>query len=96
MNIDWPRVLGDIALRNATPIPGVPGCGVTMGPRLLGGFLGVSRGAIRNWMDGAEPRFSEGERVLQAWCKATGEPREKAPVVATSLSAFQVKATIAR
>lgn len=96
MNIDWPRVLADIAWHNAALIPGMPGCRAPIGPRVLGEFLGVSRGAIRNWMEGTEPRFSEGERVLDAWCRATGEPRAKAPVIATSLSAFAVRATVAR
>lgn len=94
MNIDWPRVLAEIAWHNAAPVPGLPTIRAPIGPRVLGEFLGVSRGAIRNWMEGAEPGWANGERILLAWCTATGEPREKAPVVATSLSAFAVKATV--
>lgn len=96
MNIDWPRVLADIAWHNAAQIPGMPGCRAPIGPRVLGEFLGVSRGAIRNWMEGTEPGWATGERILEAWCTATGEARHRAPVIATSLSAFQVKATVPR
>lgn len=96
MNIDWPRVLAEIAWHNAAPVPGFPSLRAPIGPRVLGEFLGVSRGAIRNWMDGAEPRWSDGQRVLDAWCLATGAHRDDVPVIATTLSAFQVKATIAR
>ena len=38
--------------------------------------LDVSRGALRNWMDGTEPRHMDGEMLIWRWEIATGKKRE--------------------
>ena len=42
--------------------------------------IGVARTTLIGWRQGAEPRYSEGERLVLLWCKITGEGREKLPM----------------
>jgi len=85
-SIDWPRLLGDIAYLIGEEVPG--SCArEPVGSRLLAAYLGVSRGALRNWQDGTEPRHSEGEQLIETWCRLCGKPEASAPITVRSLSA---------
>lgn len=44
--------------------------------------IGVARTTLIGWKQGAEPRYSEGERLVLLWCKISGEGRDKLPMVA--------------
>lgn len=43
--------------------------------------IGVPRSTITGWKAGAEPRHSDGERLLRLWCHAVGKSRERVPMV---------------
>ncbi len=42
----------------------------------------MARTTLIGWKQGAEPRYSEGERLVLLWCKITGESRDKLPMCA--------------
>lgn len=44
--------------------------------------IGIARTTLIGWRQGAEPRYSEGERLVLLWCKITGESRDKLPMCA--------------
>ncbi len=44
--------------------------------------IGVARTTLIGWKQGAEPRYSEGERLVLLWCEVTGAERSKLPMVA--------------
>lgn len=46
--------------------------------------IGVARTTLIGWKQGAEPRYSEGERLVLLWCKITGESRENMPMCSVS------------
>lgn len=88
--IDWVRVLEDIAFALGEPVPDgrqrVPA-----GASTTAQYLGVSRGALRGWLDGAEPRHSDGELITLAWCRLTGKGQPFVPRTRRALSASQVR-----
>ncbi|WP_431742387.1 hypothetical protein [Pseudomonas sp.] len=45
--------------------------------------IGVARTTLIGWKQGAEPRYSEGERLVLLWCQVTGLERSSLPMVAT-------------
>jgi hypothetical protein len=61
------------------------------GTRLVAQTIGFEREAIRRWMDGAEPRHSDGEALLAAWRKLTGKSIDFAPRATPSLSAARMR-----
>ena len=90
---DWPRILGDIAWLLGEPMPGAEHLRVPVGGRILGEYLGLTRGAIRRWLeDGAEPRHDDGEYVIGVWVELTGKARQFLPArTVTVLSASKFK-----
>lgn len=89
--IDWPRLLGDIAYLLGELQPGSDVLRVPASSYIVADHLHVSRGALRNWIDGGEPRHWEGERLVDAWCVLTGKARGFAPITVRSLSAKRMK-----
>lgn len=65
--IDWFRVITAV-LRSGYSIQGAAD------------EIGVARTTLIGWRQGAEPRYSEGERLVLLWCKITGESRDKLPM----------------
>lgn len=72
--IDIPRVLEDLAFMlgevsmecgHATRTP--------LNVSQLAARLDVSRGALRNWMDGSDPGLDHGLMLISLWCKVTGK-----------------------
>lgn len=88
--INWPSVLQDIAHVLGEDTPGT-GQRIPLGTRSLADALGVDRGALRNWLAGSEPRYSDGDRILDRWRALTGKPREFAPMERAALSASAVR-----
>ncbi len=69
--IDWFRVI-TIVLRSGYSI------------QALADEIGVARTTLIGWRQGAEPRYSEGERLVLLWCQKTGQGRESMPMCSTS------------
>ncbi len=44
--------------------------------------IGVPRSTLIGWKQGAEPRYTEGERLVSFWSQVTGRDRSKLPMVA--------------
>ncbi|WP_433886935.1 hypothetical protein [Pseudomonas vranovensis] len=44
--------------------------------------IDVARTTLIGWKQGAEPRYSEGERLVLLWCQVTGLERSSLPMVA--------------
>lgn len=85
--IDWPQVLGELALLLGDVDPQAPHLRVPCSQEKLAVALGVARGTLRGWMDGSEPKHGDGERLLVRWCTLTGKARIFAPVDRRPLSA---------
>jgi len=84
--IDWAAVLDDIAYM----LGEVDGAGrVPVSTVVLATELAVARGTLRGWLEGSEPRHTDGERLLARWCQLTGKPRTFAPMERRSLTAAQ-------
>lgn len=90
-NVDWPTLLGDIAYLLGDPIPGNQHRNEPVGTPTLAKHLELSRSTVRSWMDGAEPRHSDGERLIVIWCKLSGKAAAFVPLARPSLSASKMK-----
>lgn len=44
----------------------------------------VPKGTLTGWKQGAEPRYSDGERLVQLWCQITGRDRTDLPTCRTA------------
>ncbi|NVZ61243.1 hypothetical protein HX867_04035 [Pseudomonas gingeri] len=69
--IDWFRVITEV-LRSGYSIQGAAD------------EIGVARTTLIGWKQGAEPRYSEGERLVLLWCQVTEQDRNELPMVAAS------------
>lgn len=67
--IDWFRVITTV-LRSGYSI------------QALADEIGIARTTLIGWRQGAEPRYSEGERLVLLWGQVTGESRDKLPMCA--------------
>lgn len=96
-SIDWPRLLDDIAYLIGEPIHEGSSVRTPVGSRALADYLGpwvrpdegLNRGTLRGWLEGAEPRHSDGECLIAVWCRLCGKSEESAPITVRSLSAFR-------
>lgn len=43
--------------------------------------LGVPKSTLTGWKLGAEPKHSDGERMIWLWCEATLRGREELPMI---------------
>lgn len=90
--IDWPLLLGDLAWLYGEPDPTNPTMlRIAIGMSTLADKLGVSRGAVRNWLDGGEPRHMDGEMLVARWVEATGKRREYLPLATAVMSAARAR-----
>lgn len=51
-------------------------------PQSVADAIGVARTTLLGWKQGAEPRYTEGERLVSFWCQITGNDRTRLPMVA--------------
>lgn len=65
--IDWFRVLADLS-RNG------------LGERGVARRIRVSKTTINGWKQGAEPRHSDGERLIALWCERLAQVRGEVPM----------------
>jgi len=68
--IDWFRVITTVLRSGEYSIQGAAD------------EIGVARTTLIGWKQGAEPRYSEGERLVLLWCQITGLDRAALPMVA--------------
>jgi hypothetical protein len=87
--IDWAALLGEIAWLLGDPEPHLEGQRVPCSQERLATALGVPRGTLRGWMDGSEPKHTDGEKLLDRWCGLTGKARLFAPRERRSLTAYE-------
>lgn len=64
--IDWFRVITELQASG-------------FGYRDIARRIGVDHVTVAGWKAGAEPRHSDGERLLALWCEVGDHPREQAP-----------------
>lgn len=50
-------------------------------PQSIADAIAVARTTLLGWKQGAEPRYSEGERLVLFWLQITGFTREQLPQV---------------
>lgn len=86
-SIDWPTLLGEIAHVLGDEDPANPDARTPCSQERLAASLGVPRGTLRGWMDGSEPKHTDGERLLARWCSLTGKARCFAPTERRPLTA---------
>ena len=51
-------------------------------PQSIADAIHVARTTLLGWKQGAEPRYTEGERLVAFWCQVTGLSREELPTCA--------------
>jgi hypothetical protein len=64
--IDWFRVLTDLKYA------GVPINSVAM-------MIRVPHGTVKGWKDGAEPKYADGEKLIEFWVQITGRLPDTVP-----------------
>lgn len=64
MRVDWFRVITDLSRAGHSP-------------NAVSDSIGVARTTLIGWKQGAEPRYTEGERLVAYWCKALGKDRSE-------------------
>lgn len=85
--VDWPRLLGDIAYLLGDQLHPDSDQRQAVGTPRLAEYLGISRGALRNLLDGTEPRHSDGEAFIREWVRLTGKPAAFVPMARAVFSA---------
>ncbi|MEE5136187.1 hypothetical protein V2J83_11805 [Pseudomonas alliivorans] len=50
-------------------------------PQTIADVIRVARTTLLGWKQGAEPRYTEGERLVAFWCQITANDRSRLPVV---------------
>lgn len=65
-NTDWFRIICDLGRFN-------------MSLQAIANIIGVPKPTIVGWKQGAEPRHSDGEKLVQLWCSVTGGGRQDLP-----------------
>lgn len=88
--IEWAKVLDDIAYLLGDALASNELLREPVSQEKLAAAIGFPRGTLRNWLDGSEPRHSDGEVLLAWWCRLTGKARTFAPVDRVVFSAHKV------
>lgn len=87
--IAWPLLIEDVAYLLGDELQGTP-VRESASLQAVADRLRVPRGTLRGWLDGAEPKHVDGERLLAAWCSLSGKSREFAPRERRPLSAHRL------
>lgn len=89
--VDWPALLGELAWLLGDAVPGAEHTRTPLGTRLLADHLEVKRTTLRGWLEGSEPRHSDGEMLIGHWCLLTGKGQTFVPRMRAQLSAAQTR-----
>lgn len=73
--IDWPKVLDDIAYLLGEPQAGNDLLRTPVSEKRLAEALQRPRMTVKGWLDGSEPRHSDGEVIITHWERLTGKAR---------------------
>lgn len=65
--IDWFFVINDINKKYSFPQIEV--------------MTGIPASTIHSWKQGGEPKYSDGDKMIDLWCAVTGRDKEAAPRV---------------
>ena len=84
---DWPKLLDDLAWLLGPADFAFPNVRRPAGTEALASYLGMSRGAVRNMLDGTEPRYSQGRDLIAAWVRLSGKTEANLPTCRVSFSA---------
>lgn len=68
LKVDWFTVITDLSKAGYSP-------------QSVADAVGVARTTLLGWKQGAEPRYSEGERLVAFWCQQMGRERGRVPMV---------------
>ncbi len=68
MRVDWFQVIADISRHGYST-------------QSLADAVAVPKSTLLGWKQGAEPRYSEGERLVAFWCQQTCRERALLPMV---------------
>lgn len=87
VQVDWPKLLAEVAWLLGEEVPGAPHLRDPVGTPTLAKALGRKRSTVVGWIDGSEPRHSDGVMLIAAWCRLTGKgetfvPRSRSPLSA--------------
>ncbi len=76
MRVDWFQVIADLRR-----------CGYHNSS--VAEVVGVARSTILYWGQGGEPKYTDGERLVEFWSRATGRDRAHLPMTTPELSAYR-------
>ncbi|HEY5850406.1 MAG TPA: hypothetical protein VIT62_06530 [Lysobacter sp.] len=68
LRVHWFRVLSDLTHQGFRS-------------RSVARRLAVAKSTVLGWKAGAEPRHSDGERLIALWCEKTGREKSSVPVI---------------
>jgi hypothetical protein len=89
--IDWPRLLGDLQYLLGEPLHDGSPSRTPVGTPALAKFLDVKRTTLVGWLEGSEPKHSQGEALITAWVSITGKSRSFAPITVRTFSSAKVR-----
>lgn len=87
--VDWPTLLGELALLLGEP--DVNGIRAPVTERKLAEHLDIPRMTIHGWINGSEPKHADGEQLIERWCKLTSKDRLFVPQQRRVFSAARVR-----
>lgn len=85
-NVDWPALLGDLAYLLGEEVPNQPQLRVALGTPRLAEYLGITRGKLRNILDGTKVEYDEGTTWIAMWCRLTGKSTAFVPRAQRAMS----------
>lgn len=68
MRVNWFRIIVNLNRKK-------------LSTRAFAAMLKIPRSTIDGWKQGAEPKHSDGERLISLWCKTLGRVRAEVPMV---------------
>lgn len=90
MRLAWDLILEDIAYLLGDELPGTPHR-ESVSQEELARYLNTTRGTVRGWLCGSEPKHGDGEAILAAWCRLSGKVRTYAPRTRRPMSAAELR-----
>jgi hypothetical protein len=88
--VDWMALIDDVALLLGVVEP-VSEQRLRASTVAVAAYLDVPRSTLRNWLDGSEPKHSDGERLLRVWVCLTGKAETFAPRTRRTFSAADIR-----
>lgn len=70
-HLDWFQVISDLSRHGYSS-------------KAIADRIEVPKSTLLGWKQGAEPRYSEGRRLIEFWCDITGKPETSLPMVDVS------------